>query len=45
MVKEEEPKVTDDERFCFKCKRTVHRTEYNHIYQICDKCVNTSRTH
>ena len=40
MVDEEkEVELKEDERFCFKCKKVVHKRKFNIHYEICQKCV------
>lgn len=39
---EEKPKIDKDERHCFKCKRIVHKSDWNGYYEICNRYVETS---
>ena len=45
MVEEKEPKLKEDERFCFKCKKVVDKSDFNAYFEICHKCVNSSTGH
>lgn len=40
---EEKPKVSQDERVCFKCKHIVHVRDWNSYYEICEDCVNNTK--
>lgn len=42
---DEETKLEKDERFCFKCKQVVDKSDFNAYYEICWDCVNTSTGH
>lgn len=39
---EEQKKISQDERVCFKCKKIVHKSSWNSYYEICNECVNNS---
>lgn len=45
MTEEQEPKLKEDERYCFKCKTIVHKKEFHGYYEICCDCVTKSRSH
>lgn len=41
-MEDNKPNLKEDEKYCFKCKKIVHISEYNHYYKICNKCVQNS---
>lgn len=44
-TQKDKQELEEDERFCFKCKRIVHKFEFNNNYEICDECVESSTGH
>lgn len=40
----QKPKLKDFERYCFKCKKVVHKAEFNNYYEICHECVEGKRS-
>lgn len=42
MVKDE-PKLKEDERWCFKCKSVIKKHKFNSYYDICHACVDGSK--
>jgi len=37
--------LTEDKKFCFKCKKVVLLRDFHAYYGICQSCIDNSSTH